>query len=344
MDSTSLQPGASFTLSATVSNAGDAGSAATTLRYYRSADATITAADTQVGMEAVGALAASGTSAGSVSLTAPATAGTYYYGACVDAVTDESNTTNNCSVSVEVTVVAVSLQQSGLSVEVSAEDDRDWAPVGNTVDLSARVLDDEGREVAGATVAWASSDDTVATVSASGVMTAVGEGSVTLTATATVTGSGTEKMGTDSITMTVVKRAARVAVTPATVALTAVGASEDVTATVYDAGDNVMSPHSWTWSSADVKVATVDHAKTGITGSVQAVGEGTTTVSLSANDSATGERHGDGDLAHGGRLAELADLHGAGADQYGDRPGPGRERQRGQRGIDRLDHHHVSSP
>ena len=37
-------------------------------------------------------------------LTAPSTAGTYYYGACVDAVPDESDTTNNCSSSVQVTV------------------------------------------------------------------------------------------------------------------------------------------------------------------------------------------------------------------------------------------------
>ena len=91
-------------LSATVSNAGDGESAATTLRYYRSTDATITTSDAQVGTDSVGALAASGTSAESISLTAPATAGAYHYGACVDAVTDESDTTDNCSSSVAVTV------------------------------------------------------------------------------------------------------------------------------------------------------------------------------------------------------------------------------------------------
>ena len=83
--------------SATVRNDGDGSAAATTLRYYRSTDATITTADTQVGTDAVAQLAASGTSSESVSLTAPSTTGTYYYGACVDAVTDESDTTNNCS-------------------------------------------------------------------------------------------------------------------------------------------------------------------------------------------------------------------------------------------------------
>ena len=37
-------------------------------------------------------------------LTAPA-AGTYYYGACVDAVAGESDTANNCSASVQVDVL-----------------------------------------------------------------------------------------------------------------------------------------------------------------------------------------------------------------------------------------------
>ena len=101
--------GATFTLSATVRNAGDESSAATTLRYYRSTDATITTSDTQVGTDELAELAAAGTSDESVSLTAPSTAGTYYYGACVDAVTDESDTTNNCSSSVKVTVAAPDL-------------------------------------------------------------------------------------------------------------------------------------------------------------------------------------------------------------------------------------------
>ena len=98
------ETGESFTLSATVSNAGDGASAATTLRYYRSTDATITNSDTEVGTDAVWRLAVSGTSVESISLTAPSTAGTYYYGACVDTVSGESSTTNNCSGSIEVEV------------------------------------------------------------------------------------------------------------------------------------------------------------------------------------------------------------------------------------------------
>ena len=96
--------GGPFTLSASVRNGGNGDAPATTLRYYRSADAAITTSDTQVGTSAVAELAASGSASQLVDLTAPATPGTYYYGACVDALTDESDTTNNCSASVQVTV------------------------------------------------------------------------------------------------------------------------------------------------------------------------------------------------------------------------------------------------
>ncbi len=96
--------GGSFTLSATVSNGGNGPSVATTLRYYQSTDGTIATSDTEVGTDAVGILAASGTSDQSIGLTAPSDAGTYYYGACVDAVTGESNSGNNCSGGLQVTV------------------------------------------------------------------------------------------------------------------------------------------------------------------------------------------------------------------------------------------------
>ena len=93
-------------MSATVRNQGTGQAAATTLRYYRSTNATITDIDTEVGTDAVGVLAASRTSAESISLTAPSSVGTYYYGACVESVSDETDTGNNCSAAVTVTVGA----------------------------------------------------------------------------------------------------------------------------------------------------------------------------------------------------------------------------------------------
>ena len=102
--------GVSFTLSARVRNQGTVASGATTLRYYRSTDSKITTSDTQVGTDSVSGLAAFGASAQSigVTVTAPDIPGTYYYyGACVDADSDETITTNNCSSSVKITVGVV---------------------------------------------------------------------------------------------------------------------------------------------------------------------------------------------------------------------------------------------
>ena len=92
----------SFVFSATVRNRGTGASTATTLRYYRSDSRTISTTDTEVGTGAVGALPAAGTSSETITLPAPTDAGTYYYAACVDPVSGESNTGNNCSSAVAV--------------------------------------------------------------------------------------------------------------------------------------------------------------------------------------------------------------------------------------------------
>ena len=112
--------GGSFQLSAVVTNYGDGASEATTLRYYRSNDATITSSDTSEGTDAVPGLAVSRSSGQSVDLTAPSSPGTYYYGACVDAVADESDTTNNCA---SVWVRVSEPEQSARSVKIGVEDD-----------------------------------------------------------------------------------------------------------------------------------------------------------------------------------------------------------------------------
>ena len=108
-----LTTGQSFTLRATVRNQGNGSSAVTTLRYYRSDDATIDATDTQLGTAAVTGLASLATTAHSIDLTAPASTGTYYYGVCVAAATGESDTGNNCSAAVSITVAAVTPPGAG---------------------------------------------------------------------------------------------------------------------------------------------------------------------------------------------------------------------------------------
>ena len=164
-DST-LTPGQTFTLSATVRNSGTGQSAATTLRYYRSSDATISTGDTAVGTDSVSELAASGTSADSISLKTPLSSGRYYYGACVESVSGESNTNNNCSDGVRVTV---SRSNSGgsnnpdLIVELPSVRDSTLTP-GQTFTLSATVRNSGTGQSAATTLRYyRSSDATIST-------------------------------------------------------------------------------------------------------------------------------------------------------------------------------------
>ena len=183
--------GAQFTLSATVRNAGDGDAAATTLRYYRSKDSTISTSDTEEGADAVGALFASGSSAESVSLNAPSTAGIYYYGACVDTVTGESNTTNNCSSSVQVDVRGQERQgQPDLVVGTPTVTDSSPA-TGSSFTLSATVTNSGGAESPATTLhyyrstnATITSTDTAEGTDAVGALTASGTSAESIPVTA----------------------------------------------------------------------------------------------------------------------------------------------------------------
>ncbi|MDE0024331.1 MAG: SwmB domain-containing protein [Spirochaetaceae bacterium] len=126
---------ARFTFRATVRNAGRGSAAATTLRVYRSDDATITPDDKQEAAAAVPELAASERSPASEDLSAPASAGTYYYGACVDAVAGESDP-NNCSEAVQVTVQAPQVPVSDPAHRVNSK------PHVTGVEVSSDVGDD----------------------------------------------------------------------------------------------------------------------------------------------------------------------------------------------------------
>ena len=195
-DST-LTPGQSFTLQATVRNRGTGQSAETTLRYYRSSDATIATSDTEVGTDSVSGLSASGTSAESISLTAPSSAGTYYYGACVASVSGESNTDNNCSDGVRVAVVEL---KPDLIVESPSVSDSTLTP-GQSFTLRATVRNRGTGQSASTTLRYyrssdatiATSDTEVGTDSISG-LSASGTGSESISLTAP-SGSGTYYYG-----------------------------------------------------------------------------------------------------------------------------------------------------
>ena len=176
----SPEPGDRFTFRATVRNRGDGdASSTTTLRYFRSSDATISAADTEVGTDGVRSLDSSETSDESIATNAPSDAGTYYYGACVDALSDESDTQNNCSVAVTVTVGQPVNQAPVAQGTIPAQNVEVDESVRITV--SSYFSDPDGDRL---TYSAATSDSAVAAAATSGsVVTVEGKsaGNVTIT-------------------------------------------------------------------------------------------------------------------------------------------------------------------
>ena len=145
--------GRTFTLSAGLQNDGAGASAATTLRFYQSSDATIDTSDTEVGTDDVAALAAGESASESEELTAPDTAGTYYYGACVDAVAGESDPTNNCSAGLEVAVLNWNSPATGAATITGK------AQVGKTLRAgTSSISDDDGLDNAVFSYQWLADD------------------------------------------------------------------------------------------------------------------------------------------------------------------------------------------
>ena len=157
-------PGEAFTLSATVRNRGAGAASATTLRYFLSPDTTITPSDRAVGTDPVDELAASATSAESITLLAPSAEGTYYYGACVDAVPAESDTANNCSASATVTVHAPQPDRPDLVVASPSASNGRPAP-GEAFTLSATVRNRGSGAASATTLRYFLSSDTTMTPS-----------------------------------------------------------------------------------------------------------------------------------------------------------------------------------
>ncbi|MCY4655242.1 MAG: hypothetical protein OXC80_00335, partial [Gammaproteobacteria bacterium] len=113
--------GEKFTLNVQVYNQGNGNAEATILRFYRSDDSSITRSDKEIGTSEVGELADGEFSEHSIEVTVE-DEGTYSYGACVDAVDGEENTSNNCSSAAEELTSFELDASNGHSVGVTAVD------------------------------------------------------------------------------------------------------------------------------------------------------------------------------------------------------------------------------
>ncbi len=142
--------------------------------------------------------------------------------------------------------------------------------LGATSTLAAEARDRHGVVVT-TPFAWSSGDNAVAAVDpATGVVTAVRNG------TTTVVAAVGAKQG--SATIIVAQRVASIAITPATTTLTALGATQALTAAVTDPNGHDVAGATVTWSSSDPAVASVDPA----TGVVTAVAGGAATITASS--------------------------------------------------------------
>ena len=127
------------------------------------------------------------------------------------------------------------------------------ATIGASVQLMATVRDQNNNPMAGQAVTWSSSNTAVATVSGNGLVTAVANGAAQIRAQS---GNAT---GTANITVAE-PVPTRITIAPTSHTLEMIGATVQLTATVRDQRNNIMSGQSITWSSGDEAVATVSGA------------------------------------------------------------------------------------
>ena len=121
--------------------------------------------------------------------------------------------------------------------------------VGNTLSLAVQITDAQGNVLTGRPLTFVSESPAVATVSAAGLVTAVGPG------TARIVVSSEGKTGVASIQVTPVP-VASLSLSPTTVTMTT-GEVTTLVATTRAAGGNVLSGRTIDWRSGAPNVATV---------------------------------------------------------------------------------------
>jgi uncharacterized protein YjdB len=172
----------------------------------------------------------------------------------------------------QTATASVTLDAIAAGIEVASPSGPITA-IGNTVALDGAAVFATGDPVEGASLGWESLDPDVATVSAQGMVTALAEGAAHIVA-----------RYLDYETTVIVQVdpvAARIVVVPTSLQL-AVGEGRTVTATVYDANDNVLNRRP-TWRSSAPSIATVVDTA----GFVRGIAEGEATVTATVDDAST---------------------------------------------------------
>jgi uncharacterized protein YjdB len=169
-----------------------------------------------------------------------------------------------------VPVAAVSVSPSGPA-----------AQVGATVQFSAIARDASGNALTGRSLAWSSSNPSVATVNSAGLASTVAAGTANIVAVC----EGVSGQSTITVSNTAPPPPAAVATVTVSLgssSLTA-GQTTQATAVLKDANGNVLTGRTITWSSSSTAVATV-----AASGLVSAVSQGNATITATSETKSGG--------------------------------------------------------
>jgi uncharacterized protein YjdB len=177
------------------------------------------------------------------------------------------------------TITATSETKSGTSTitvslvpvsTVVVQPSQDTLIVNATAQLTAATLDSIGGVLTGRLVTWGSSDPTTASISASGLVTALKPGGATITATSE------GKSGTSAV-IVLQAPVASVTVLPPSPDTVFIGYTTQLSAVTKDAGGGTLTGRVVTWQSDNTAAATVD-----ATGLVTGVAAGTANITATS--------------------------------------------------------------
>ena len=194
--------------------------------------------------------------------------------------------TIRASAGAAVGTATVTVEQQPAEVRITPGADTLQA-IADTVQLSVEVVDANGHPVTDAEVVWESGNASIVTVSASGLVTAVGPGSASVTATV-------EEVSGSAV-VSVEQRPVEVRVSPAVDTVLALEDTLRFSAEALDANGHAVADPVFVWASGDETVVTVDAS-----GLVTAVGWGSALVSATI-----GEVSGSADVVVEPRPAEV---------------------------------------
>lgn len=149
--------------------------------------------------------------------------------------------------------------------------------VDQTLQLTASALNSTGQAIAFAP-SWNSSDNSVATVSASGLVTSKSTGTATITASA----NGISESITVTVNIQPDTAVASITVTPTAHSFSQAGQTLQLSASAFNSEGQTVESFDLSWSTSDNSVATVSSS-----GLVTAVANGNATVSASSNSTSS---------------------------------------------------------